>query len=191
MWDLHQGLPLRKKDLKQLTLSVRCVDREGTALSFLRPSAAPSPLSFVYVYSGQERFAAVGVLKGPIILSMVSLKTYQPQSYCCGLFFTQRTRHCLATLQPAYRPPRIASHQPAQHRIQIRRPSLLLSIPPVFMELNCAQAIVDPEGDLWWLRIRFELGYGFHITSSRCVHFLAEQCVAEFLEQFVCFHLLS
>src|ERR1039457_4616178 len=57
----------------------------------------------VYATSGQERFAVVDVLNGPIILSMASLKTYQPQSYCCGHFLTQRTRHCIATLQPAYR----------------------------------------------------------------------------------------
>ena len=50
------------------------------------------------------------------------------------------------------------------------------------------QAIVNPEGALWCLRVRCELGYGCHTTSSRCVHFLAEECVAEFLEQFVCFH---
>ena len=56
------------------------------------------------------------------------------------------------------------------------------------MELNDAQTIEDPEGDLRCLRVRCELGYGCHATNSRCVHFLAEERVAEFLEQFVCFH---
>ena len=59
------------------------------------------------------------------------------------------------------------------------------------MELNDAQTIVDPASDLRGLRVRCELGYGCHTTSSRRVHFLAEECVAELFEQFVCFHGLS
>src|ERR1035438_3308170 len=85
----------------------------------------------------------------------------------------------------------MASHQPAQHRIQMRRPRLLRSVLPVFMKLNDAQTIVDPEGDLRDLRVRCELGHGCQITSRRCVDFLAEECVAELLEQFACFHWLS
>jgi len=54
-----------------------------------------SPIALVVVYAarGQERLAAGGVLKGPNNLLMASLKAYQPQSYCRGLFFTQRTRN--------------------------------------------------------------------------------------------------
>jgi hypothetical protein len=101
MWGLHQGLPVRKKDLRQSSIRGRVLIETGSRAKLLRPSAAPSHVMLVYETSGQERFAAVGVLNGPIILSMASLKTYQPQSYCCGRFLTQRTRHCLATLQPA------------------------------------------------------------------------------------------
>src|ERR1039457_4387303 len=163
-------------------------NEDGAALSFLRPSAAPSPLSVVYVCSGQERFAAVGVLNGPIILSMASLKTYQPQSYCCRHFPTQRTRHCMATLQPAYWLPRITSHQPAQHRTQMRRPRLLLSVFPVFMELDNAQSIVNPEGDLRDLGGRCQLDHGCQVTSGRGVRFLPEERVAKLLDDFGCFH---
>jgi hypothetical protein len=42
---------------------------------------SPIPLVVVYAASGQDRFAAVGVLNGPIILAMASLKACQPQSY--------------------------------------------------------------------------------------------------------------
>ena len=59
------------------------------------------------------------------------------------------------------------------------------------MELNDTQTIVDPAGDLWCLCVRCELDYGCHVTNRRRVHFLAEECVAEFLEQFVCFHWFS
>ena len=51
------------------------------------------------------------------------------------------------------------------------------------MELDKAQSIVDLQGDLWCPRVRCELGYGCRTTSSRCVHFLAEQCVTEFLKE--------
>lgn len=56
------------------------------------------------------------------------------------------------------------------------------------MELDDAKTIVDLEGNLRYLRVRCRLNYGCHVTSSRGVHFLAEERVAEFLEQFVCFH---
>ena len=55
------------------------------------------------------------------------------------------------------------------------------SIPPVFMELDDVQPIVNP-GNLHRLFLRYQ------VTSSRGDRFLAEQFMAEFLEQFVGFH---
>jgi hypothetical protein len=83
----------------------------------------PHPQVLVYATSGQERFAALGVLNGPIIRLAASLKTYPPQSYCWGHFLTQRTRHCRATLQPRYCFPFMASHQPGPRLEPKRRGS--------------------------------------------------------------------
>ena len=55
------------------------------------------------------------------------------------------------------------------------------SIPPVFMECDDAQPIVNP-GNLHGLFLRYQ------VTSSPGDRFIAELFLAEFLEQFVGFH---
>ena len=49
------------------------------------------------------------------------------------------------------------------------------------MELNDAQTIVDPASDLRGLLLWCQLNHGCHVTSTRHVHLLAEERVAELL----------